>query len=197
ACGLAYSDFFDRYGIFLPRKVVHNEFYWPARLDDRLRVAAYVGRVGTSSMTLNFDVLRHGSPSLGAAGWMVLVCVGRGDLKPRPCGRPGALVAHGSSGGNGVLLWLRYGDSLTSGDYPVLVRGDTATSHGPVAAVRFMTGPLTHGTALDSGVVTVSRARDRLTARARGSGPEVGGARRARVEADFEALVIGGGTVSC
>ncbi len=53
-------------------------------LDDRLRVAAYVGRVGTSSMTLNFDVLRHGSPSLGAAGWMVLVCVGRHDLKPRP-----------------------------------------------------------------------------------------------------------------
>src|SRR5881409_1218540 len=90
ACGLAYSDFFDRYGIFLPRKVVHNEFYWPARLDDRLRVAAYVGRVGTSSMTLNFDVLRHGSPSLGAAGWMVLVCVGRRDLKPRPL--PGELL---------------------------------------------------------------------------------------------------------
>ena len=70
--------------------MVHNEFYWPARLDDRLRVAAYVGRVGTSSMTLNFDVLRHGSPSLGAAGWMVLVCVGRRDLKPRPL--PGELV---------------------------------------------------------------------------------------------------------
>src|SRR5207247_11459899 len=96
----------------------------------------------------------------------------------RPCGRPGALVAHGSSGGNGVLLWLRYGDSLTSGDYPVLVRGDTATSHGAVAAVRFMTGPLTHGPALHSGVVTASRPRDRLTARARGSGPDVG--RRAR-----------------
>src|SRR2546422_664445 len=46
ACGLAYSDFFDRYDIFLPRKVVHNEFYWPARLDDRLRVAAYGGRGG-------------------------------------------------------------------------------------------------------------------------------------------------------
>ena len=115
----------------------------------------------------------------------------------RLCGRPGALVAHGSSGGNGVLLWLRYGDSLASGDYPVLVRSDTATSHGAVVGVRFMTGALTHGTALDSGVVTVSRARDRLTARARGSGPEVGGARRARVEADFEALGIGGDTVPC
>jgi YbgC/YbaW family acyl-CoA thioester hydrolase len=83
-CGLAYADMFSRYDIFLPRKAVHSEFYWPARLDDRLRVAAYVGRVGTKSMTLNFDVLRDGSPTLGAAGWMVLVCVDRTRLKPRP-----------------------------------------------------------------------------------------------------------------
>src|ERR1041384_2291469 len=36
-CGLAYKDVFDRYGIFLPRKAIHNEFFHPARLDDRLR----------------------------------------------------------------------------------------------------------------------------------------------------------------
>jgi len=90
-CGLAYTDMFDRYDIFLPRKAVHSEFYWPARLDDRLRVAAYVGRVGTKSMTLNFDVLRHGSSTLGAAGWMVLVCVDRQRLKPRPL--PAGLIA--------------------------------------------------------------------------------------------------------
>ena len=87
ACGLAYAQMFDRYDIFLPRKAVHSEFFHPARLDDRLRVAVYVGRVGTKSMTLNFDVLREdgaGKPSLCAAGWMVLVCVDRGTLKPRP-----------------------------------------------------------------------------------------------------------------
>jgi YbgC/YbaW family acyl-CoA thioester hydrolase len=91
-CGLAYADMFDRYDIFLPRKAVHSEFYWPARLDDRLRVASYVGRIGTKSMTLNFDVLRDGgpTPSLGAAGWMVLVCVDRARLKPRPL--PAGLV---------------------------------------------------------------------------------------------------------
>jgi YbgC/YbaW family acyl-CoA thioester hydrolase len=95
-CGLAYTDMFDRYDIFLPRKAVHSEFYWPARLDDRLRVAAYVGRVGTKSMTLNFDVLRHGSSALGAAGWMVLVCVDREHLKPRPlpAGLREALAPH-------------------------------------------------------------------------------------------------------
>src|SRR5574341_1738899 len=81
ACGLAYAKVFDRYDIFLPRKAVHSEFYWPARLDDRLRVAAYVGRVGTKSMTLNFDVLRDDRASLGAAGWQVLVCVDRRQLR--------------------------------------------------------------------------------------------------------------------
>jgi len=85
-CGLAYARMFDEYDIFLPRKAVHSEFYSPARLDDRLRIAAYVGKVGTKSLTLHFDVLRTDATpvSLGAAGWMVLVCVDRKQLKPRP-----------------------------------------------------------------------------------------------------------------
>jgi len=91
SCGLAYTRVFDRYDIFLPRKAVHSEFYEPARLDDRLKVAAYVGRVGTKSMTLNFDVLRAARSSLAAAGWMVLVCVDRKHLTPRPL--PTDLVA--------------------------------------------------------------------------------------------------------
>jgi YbgC/YbaW family acyl-CoA thioester hydrolase len=90
-CGLAYAEMFDHYDVFLPRKAVHSEFYWPARLDDRLRVAAYVGRVGTKSMTLNFDVLLEGRSTLVAAGWMVLVCVDRKSLKPRPL--PAGVVA--------------------------------------------------------------------------------------------------------
>ncbi len=90
ACGLAYARVFDRYNIFLPRKAVHSEFYVPARLDDRLRVATYVGRVGTKSMTLNFDVLCDDPPRLVAAGWMVLVCVDRQTLKPQPL--PAGLV---------------------------------------------------------------------------------------------------------
>jgi len=96
SCGLAYAQVFDRYDIWLPRKAVHSEFYWPARLDDRLRVAAYVGRIGTKSMTLNFDVLRKDSDRLGAAGWMVLVCVDRDKLRPKalPAGLIQALAPH-------------------------------------------------------------------------------------------------------
>src|SRR5258708_34784852 len=89
ACGLAYAQVFNHYDIFLPRKAVYSEFYRPARLDDRLRVAAYVGRVGTKSMTLNFDVLRPDAAARGAAGWMGLVGVARQRLPPPPPARGG------------------------------------------------------------------------------------------------------------
>jgi len=84
AAGLAYHDVFDRYDVWFPRAAMHNEFYRPARLDDRLRVAAYVGRVGTKSITLNFEVLRDDPASVGASGYQVLVCVDRTALLPRP-----------------------------------------------------------------------------------------------------------------
>src|SRR5439155_13238229 len=41
------------------------------------------GRIGTTSLTLNFDVFRGTGRALIAAGWMVLVCVDRKQLKPR------------------------------------------------------------------------------------------------------------------
>lgn len=90
-CGLAYAEVFDRYDVFLPRKAVHAEFHSPPRLDDRLRVAAYIGRVGTKSLTLHFDVLRNDRLELAAEGWQVLVCVDRKNLRPRPL--PDGLLA--------------------------------------------------------------------------------------------------------
>ncbi|HTR77382.1 MAG TPA: hotdog domain-containing protein, partial [Gemmatimonadaceae bacterium] len=65
------------------RAAIHSEFYRPARLDDRLRVAAYVSRVGKKSLTLNFDVIRGDPVGLGAAGYQVLVCVERPTLQSR------------------------------------------------------------------------------------------------------------------
>jgi acyl-CoA thioesterase FadM len=67
----------------LVRAAIHCEFYRPARLDDRLRVAAYVARVGTKSLTLNFDIVVDAPRELGAAGYQVLVCVERETLRPR------------------------------------------------------------------------------------------------------------------
>ena len=84
AAGLAYGDVFDRFGIFLPRKTMQSEFFRPARLDDHLRVAAYIARVGGTSMTINFDVTWGDAVTIGAAASQVLVCVDRTSLVPRP-----------------------------------------------------------------------------------------------------------------
>ena len=91
AAGLAFHDVFDRYDVWFPRAAIHSEFFRPARLDDRLSVAAYVGRVGTKSLTLNFEVLRETPVGIGASGSQVLVCVNRADLRPRPV--PPQLIA--------------------------------------------------------------------------------------------------------
>lgn len=82
--GVPYSEVFDRFDIWLPRVHFECDFMYPARLDDRLRVAAYVARFGNTSITLNFDVLHLGSMQLAAAGHEVLVATERSTLKPRP-----------------------------------------------------------------------------------------------------------------
>ncbi|MGH7752617.1 MAG: acyl-CoA thioesterase [Gemmatimonadales bacterium] len=84
AAGMPFGEVFDRFGIWLPRARMHFDFYIPARLDDRLKTAVYLGRVGNKSLTLNFDVVRPDLAALGAAGHFILVCVDRKDLKSRP-----------------------------------------------------------------------------------------------------------------
>ena len=82
--GAPYSDVFDRFDIWLPRVHLECDFMYPARLDDQLRVAAYVARCGNTSITLNFDVLHLGSMQIAAAGHEVLVATDRDTMKPRP-----------------------------------------------------------------------------------------------------------------
>lgn len=81
--GMPYSEVFDRFEVWLPRVHLECDFMYPARLDDRLRVAAYVARFGDSSLRLNFDVLHLGARKLAAAGHEVLVATERESLKPR------------------------------------------------------------------------------------------------------------------
>jgi YbgC/YbaW family acyl-CoA thioester hydrolase len=84
AAGVPYSNVFDRFGIWLPRAHLSCDFKYPARLDDRLRVAAYLTRFGSSSITINFDVLHVRAAQLAAAGREVLVCVDRKTMRPKP-----------------------------------------------------------------------------------------------------------------
>ncbi len=90
--GVPYSEVFDRYDIWLPRVHLQSDFKYPSRLDDRLRVAAYLTHFGTSSLRINFDVLHLGAGKLAAAGHEVLVCTTRDTLQSRPL--PEDLVDH-------------------------------------------------------------------------------------------------------
>src|SRR5687767_3971779 len=91
AAGLPFRDMFERYDIWLPRKVMHTEFHTPAILDERLAVLTYFSRVGNTSLTINFDVMDADRGVLHATAYQVLVCVGRDKLVKRTL--PSAVVS--------------------------------------------------------------------------------------------------------
>jgi len=84
AAGLPFSEMFEHFDVWLPRKVMHAEFFAPAVLDERLRVVTYFSKLGRTSITINFDVLNEDASVLHAATHQVLVCVSRGDFAKRP-----------------------------------------------------------------------------------------------------------------
>ena len=77
AVGLPYGVMFDELDVWLPRAHLECDFRSAAQLDDLLEVAVYVGRVGTKSLRLNFEVRRKGEDSLVAEAHFVLVAVRR------------------------------------------------------------------------------------------------------------------------
>jgi acyl-CoA thioester hydrolase len=83
AVGLPFREMFERYDIWLPRKVMHTEFHSPALLDERLAVLTYFSRVGNTSVTINFDVMDADRDVLHATAYQVLVCVTREKLQKR------------------------------------------------------------------------------------------------------------------
>ncbi len=82
--GLPYSVMFDELDVWLPRVHLECDFRRAAQLDDLLEVAVYVGRVGTKSLRLNFEVRRKGEDSLVAEAHFVLVAVRRDTFETVP-----------------------------------------------------------------------------------------------------------------
>jgi YbgC/YbaW family acyl-CoA thioester hydrolase len=74
-------------GFWLPRKVVHVEYHRPSQLGDRLTLASYFSRLGTSSLTLHTDVLSADGRTLLAEAHLVVVAAsadGRLSKVPLP-----------------------------------------------------------------------------------------------------------------
>lgn len=82
SCGLSYRTLFDDLNIWLPRVHVECDFFHPVTLDELLVVDAYFGKIGRSSIHLNFEVRRHDRPEIVATGGYVLVAVRRGEFRP-------------------------------------------------------------------------------------------------------------------
>ncbi|HEV8264311.1 MAG TPA: hypothetical protein VGQ06_05125 [Gemmatimonadales bacterium] len=115
------------------------------------------------------------------------------------CGHGRSLLLEGAGErGNGVLVLLRYGDSLTPGVFPVIALGDSLTLRGAAVAVRYMIRDVAHGLALDSGTVELRDlrgARDSVAARVGGAGLE--SAVRVTLEAEYAAVPFAADTVPC
>jgi YbgC/YbaW family acyl-CoA thioester hydrolase len=73
--GMPLSKLHAQYKLWLPRKVMHFEYFSPVKLDDQVVIAAYFSNIGRSSVTMNFDLFRDDRKTLIAAAHLVLVCV--------------------------------------------------------------------------------------------------------------------------
>ena len=82
--GLAYGKMFDELNIWLPRVHLECDFRHAARLDDLLEVSVYVGRFGTKSMKLNFEVRRKHEEEMIATAHFVLAAVDQETFETVP-----------------------------------------------------------------------------------------------------------------
>jgi acyl-CoA thioester hydrolase len=81
AIGFPYADLWERLNIWLPRVQVHFEMRSPARLDDMIDVDIWTGKIGRSSIRLEFSLKKAGS-QLVAEGYLVVVSIDRGTGEP-------------------------------------------------------------------------------------------------------------------
>ena len=64
---------------------VECDFFHPVTLDELLIVDAYFGRIGTTSIHLDFEVRRSEKREIVVAtGKYILVCVKKGEFRPSP-----------------------------------------------------------------------------------------------------------------
>ena len=87
--GMPYGKVFDELDIWLPRVHLECDFHRAAQLDDLLEVSVFVGKMGRSSVRLNFEVRRKTEDGtiekdLMATAHFVLVSTNRKGLKPVP-----------------------------------------------------------------------------------------------------------------
>lgn len=107
----------------------------------------------------------------------------------------GMLIEALTPDGSGVLVRLRYRDSLTSDSFPILMPSDTGAPTGAVVALRFFQRDTPRSYTLDSGRVHIRRSGDAISVRSTGGGVE--SAIRIRAHIESRDIPIGRDSVSC
>ena len=87
--GMPYGKIFEELDIWLPRVHLECDFHRAAQMDDLLEVSVYVGKMGRTSLRLDFEVRRKTEDGtiekdLMATAHFVLVSTDRANLKPVP-----------------------------------------------------------------------------------------------------------------
>ena len=80
AAGYPYATLWEQLDVWLPRVQCHFDYRSPARPDELLDLEIGVGRIGRSSLRLEF-VLRRPDAQTAAEGHLVIVAIARTDAR--------------------------------------------------------------------------------------------------------------------
>jgi len=105
------------------------------------------------------------------------------------------LIESLSPEGAGVLVRLRYRDSLSADSFPIVMPDDTGAATGAVVALRFFLHDTPNSYTLDSGRVHVRRTGNAISVTSAGVGVE--SAIRIRAQIVSRDIPLGADSVSC
>ena len=97
--------------------------------------------------------------------------------------------------GSGVLVRVRYRDSLTSDSLPIVLPDDTASVPAAIVGIRFFVHDTPRAYSLDSGSVQLQRQGANIRVTAAGTGVE--SAIRIRAQLESRDVPLGTDTVPC
>jgi YbgC/YbaW family acyl-CoA thioester hydrolase len=84
SCGLPFEALRQAMGVWIPRKAFQVEFHSPAQLDEEVAVSAHFSRIGTTAITMQFEVYRAADRAHRASGSLTVVSVDKPTMRPRP-----------------------------------------------------------------------------------------------------------------
>src|SRR5258708_1646874 len=80
ASGMPFSELRRNPKVGMPRRAMEAQFESPAELDEELLVRVHIKKIGTTSITMFFDILRASDELRRATATLTVVCVSRPEM---------------------------------------------------------------------------------------------------------------------